>query len=149
MFNTSATLLQSKKHNPKHPTSIVVVAAALIPFRIVAIDDEKETTMRLAGEQPCHLLRLFITSSPFCTFPYRTLATFDLIFPSSVRLSTYDTPFDRRLQLPSSHVCFDAGSGKGTTKEGSPEIHATPPHDHQPPLETPIVRLTRFFPYSI
>ncbi|CAH1445934.1 unnamed protein product [Lactuca virosa] len=71
MFNTSATLLQSKKHNPKHPTSIVVVAAALIPFRIVAIDDEKETTMRLDGEQPRHLLQLFVASSPFRTFPYR------------------------------------------------------------------------------
>ncbi|CAH1450387.1 unnamed protein product [Lactuca virosa] len=70
MFNTSATLLQSKKHNPKHPTSIVVAAAALIPFRIVVIDDEKETTMRLAGEQPRHLLRLFIASSPLCTFPH-------------------------------------------------------------------------------
>ncbi|CAH1454344.1 unnamed protein product [Lactuca virosa] len=71
MFNTSATLLHSKNHNPKHPTSIVVVAAALIPFRIVAIDDEKETTMRLAGEQPHHLIQLFIASSPFRTFPYR------------------------------------------------------------------------------
>ncbi|CAH1423288.1 unnamed protein product [Lactuca virosa] len=72
MFNTSATLLQSKKHNPKHPTSIVVATVALIPFRIVDIDDEKETTTRLAGEQPRHLLWLFIASSPFCTFPYRS-----------------------------------------------------------------------------
>ncbi|CAI9280624.1 unnamed protein product [Lactuca saligna] len=129
MFNTSATLLQSKKHNPKHPTSTVVLAAALIPFRIVAIDDEKETTMRLVGEQPRHLLQLFIASSPFCTFPYRSCC--------------------RSLHLPSSHVCFDAGSRKGTTKEGSSEIDATLPHDHQPLSETPIVRLTRLFPYSI
>ncbi|CAH1422013.1 unnamed protein product [Lactuca virosa] len=72
MFNTSTTLLQSKKHKPKHPTSIVVAAAALIPFQIVAIDDEKETTMRLVGEEPRHLLQLFIASSPFRTFPYRS-----------------------------------------------------------------------------
>ncbi|CAI9273064.1 unnamed protein product [Lactuca saligna] len=72
MLNTVVTLLQSKKHNPKHPTSIIVAAAALIPFRIVVIDDEKETTMRLVGEQPSHLLQLFIASSPFHTFPYRS-----------------------------------------------------------------------------
>ncbi|CAI9280249.1 unnamed protein product [Lactuca saligna] len=63
MFNTSTTLLQSKKYNPKHFTSIVGIAATLIPFRIVVINDEKETTMRIVMEQPCHLLQFFITSS--------------------------------------------------------------------------------------
>ncbi|CAI9298766.1 unnamed protein product [Lactuca saligna] len=63
MFNTSTTLLQSKKHNPKHFTSIFGIVATLIPFQIVVIDDEKETTIRLAMEQPRHFLRFFIASS--------------------------------------------------------------------------------------
>ncbi|CAH1451117.1 unnamed protein product [Lactuca virosa] len=62
----------TRSYNPKHPTSTVVVVAVLIPFRIVVIDDEKETTMRLAGEQPRHLLRLFIASSPLRTFPHQS-----------------------------------------------------------------------------